>query len=340
MARITDDKFARLARKMGFLTDAQLGEMKRRQAEVARVGAKLSLSEVAQSDMVLTFEQVKKVLLACEYTDVLDDERKLGELAVSKGLASDEEIKICLDTQKYEFALHRKIPRRLGEIMIEAEILTPESLKTLLADQARLREDERREPTVSVPLEKARPAPAAQAEAPAGKASSGKHPVVRADAATMPYDAERLMGDEPTPKQGFAAKLPAPGRETPVKGSSPVLPAQPVRPARPGAPADKETRRLTARLILTDKDGLDSAFPITGRLTIGRQAGCTIRLDDTRMSREHAAVEYDQQLRHHVVSDLGSRNGTFVNDVRIEAPTVVNPGDQIRVGDAVFTYEA
>ncbi|MBI2920777.1 MAG: hypothetical protein HYY18_06790, partial [Planctomycetes bacterium] len=267
MAKINDDKFARLARKMGFLTDSQLEDLRRRQTEVSRVGAKLSLSEVAQSDLMLTFEQVKKVLLACEYTDVLDEEKRLGELAVSKGLASGEEIKICLDTQKYEFALHRKIPRRLGEIMIEAEILTPESLKTLLEDQARLKE-EQREPTVSVPIGQARPAAQRPPAVTASKLSSGKHPVVRTESVTAPYDGGRLMGDEPTPAQGFVVtKAPSPGKDTPVKGSSPVLPAHPVRPARPGAPVDKETRRLSAKLILTDKDGLDAAYPITGRLT-------------------------------------------------------------------------
>jgi pSer/pThr/pTyr-binding forkhead associated (FHA) protein len=40
------------------------------------------------------------------------------------------------------------------------------------------------------------------------------------------------------------------------------------------------------------------------------------------------------------VEDLGSTNGTFVNDHRIVAPTVIGPGDKIRVGGTMLAIGA
>src|SRR5205085_4312542 len=41
------------------------------------------------------------------------------------------------------------------------------------------------------------------------------------------------------------------------------------------------------------------------------------------------------------ITDLGSTNGTFVNEQRLErnAPCMLNPGDRIRFGDTVFMFE-
>jgi pSer/pThr/pTyr-binding forkhead associated (FHA) protein len=38
------------------------------------------------------------------------------------------------------------------------------------------------------------------------------------------------------------------------------------------------------------------------------------------------------------VEDLGSKNGTYVNDRRINSPTPVVNGDQIRIGSLLFTF--
>ena len=52
------------------------------------------------------------------------------------------------------------------------------------------------------------------------------------------------------------------------------------------------------------------------------------------MSSRHASVEpVNDQIG---IRDLGSTNGTFVNDVRIEAPTLLSPGHFVRIGQTVF----
>jgi pSer/pThr/pTyr-binding forkhead associated (FHA) protein len=39
-----------------------------------------------------------------------------------------------------------------------------------------------------------------------------------------------------------------------------------------------------------------------------------------------------------MVEDLGSKNGTYVNDRRVEGSTPVADGDQIRIGSLLFTF--
>lgn len=65
-------------------------------------------------------------------------------------------------------------------------------------------------------------------------------------------------------------------------------------------------------------------------VVIGRDESCRIRLASTEVSRRHCAIKLtDEGLR---VRDLGSGNGTLVNDVAIEEETLLQPGDLIRVG--------
>ena len=52
---------------------------------------------------------------------------------------------------------------------------------------------------------------------------------------------------------------------------------------------------------------------------------------DPELSRRHASVSF-LDPDHLLVEDLSSTNGTFVNDHRITAPTVVRPGDSLRIG--------
>ncbi len=63
---------------------------------------------------------------------------------------------------------------------------------------------------------------------------------------------------------------------------------------------------------------------------VGRTAGCHLVLGDALVSRRHAAFRV---VREGVeVRDLGSRNGVLVNGARIEGPSVLKDGDQVRVG--------
>jgi predicted component of type VI protein secretion system len=82
-------------------------------------------------------------------------------------------------------------------------------------------------------------------------------------------------------------------------------------------------KHLGKRLGLTN--------PVT---VIGRESDCHIRLQSDDVSRRHCELrKTDAGV---VVCDLGSRNGTFVNELQIESEVVLNPGDQLRVGPMIL----
>ncbi len=76
-------------------------------------------------------------------------------------------------------------------------------------------------------------------------------------------------------------------------------------------------------------------FPIRGgEATLGRSSYASIVVNNPLASREHALVrEAPGRLE---VTNLGSKNGTFVNGARVEGVCPVHVGDQIRVGTDVI----
>lgn len=88
-----------------------------------------------------------------------------------------------------------------------------------------------------------------------------------------------------------------------------------------------------ARLILAD-DGREWALD-RDRSVIGRLAGSEIEIDDPGASRRHAEVR--RQGGEFVVVDLGSTNGTLVNDSPISEATLED-GDRITIGRTVLEF--
>lgn len=89
---------------------------------------------------------------------------------------------------------------------------------------------------------------------------------------------------------------------------------------------------------IVGKDG-----PLAGRrieinkeITFGRQ-NVDVVIKDSEVSRRHAAIRIrDQGVE---IEDLGSRNGTFVNDVRVTGRMRLTQGDAIRIGSSTFEVE-
>jgi serine phosphatase RsbU (regulator of sigma subunit) len=73
-------------------------------------------------------------------------------------------------------------------------------------------------------------------------------------------------------------------------------------------------------------------------ITLGRAAECTLPIRDRFLSRLHAEIAFDHG--RWMVRDLGSVNGTLLNGVRLAAPTPLNPGDRIGLGDTEVVFEA
>jgi hypothetical protein len=72
-------------------------------------------------------------------------------------------------------------------------------------------------------------------------------------------------------------------------------------------------------------------------LTIGRAESCDLGLfGDSAIEKLHARI-YQQEGRH-LIADAGSAHGTFVNDQRVQEPTLLRSGDLIRVGNAYLRF--
>lgn len=81
-------------------------------------------------------------------------------------------------------------------------------------------------------------------------------------------------------------------------------------------------------------------YPLEGDvLTIGREAGNAVTINDAEISRKHTQMV--SQGGKYVLTDLGSTNGTFVNGQRITGQHVLQPGDSISLGEQInLVYEA
>jgi pSer/pThr/pTyr-binding forkhead associated (FHA) protein len=71
---------------------------------------------------------------------------------------------------------------------------------------------------------------------------------------------------------------------------------------------------------------------------IGRAKECSLRAGSEAISRRHCAIVRKDD--RYTVRDLGSRNGTYVNDVRITEEVTLSAGDELRVGPLVFNVAA
>ena len=76
--------------------------------------------------------------------------------------------------------------------------------------------------------------------------------------------------------------------------------------------------------------------PIKGSCSLGRTAANTIVLQSPKVSRRHALIHL-QNIGELWLIDFGSSNGTFLNKRRIHHPIRLSDGDQITIGDQVFT---
>lgn len=83
-------------------------------------------------------------------------------------------------------------------------------------------------------------------------------------------------------------------------------------------------------------DDLGKRFPITEELTIGRSETSTIVVEAPNVSRRHAHIFLEED--RYWVEDLGSTNGTHVNDVEIEGRRPLSNGDLITTGGLVFKF--
>ena len=77
-----------------------------------------------------------------------------------------------------------------------------------------------------------------------------------------------------------------------------------------------------------------------GDNVIGRDPQCSVWLDATGVSRQHARIRIDAATRSVALDDLDSTNGTFLRRARIVAPAPLTDGDLIKIGSVELTFRA
>jgi pSer/pThr/pTyr-binding forkhead associated (FHA) protein len=88
-------------------------------------------------------------------------------------------------------------------------------------------------------------------------------------------------------------------------------------------------------IVVREPDGAKPrTVHVAASMVVGRAPECDVRIDDTYASQQHARLFGKNGAWY--VEDLGSTNGTFVNDQKLAAPAKVQAGDKIRVGTTVL----
>jgi len=95
-----------------------------------------------------------------------------------------------------------------------------------------------------------------------------------------------------------------------------------------------ETDQAQNAILLKSMGGKDP-IEVQGEVTIGRGSTCDVVIEEDRLSRTHAKLTMGEGVL--LVEDLGSTNGTFINDQRIEGSVEAKNGDVIKF-DA-FAYQ-
>lgn len=91
-----------------------------------------------------------------------------------------------------------------------------------------------------------------------------------------------------------------------------------------------------ACLVIIYGEDLGRKYNLTqGQITIGRSAKCNIQIDQEAISRQHAKI--NNTFDETVLSDLGSTNGTYINDELIDQ-SKLHDGDLVKIGRTILKY--
>jgi adenylate cyclase len=111
------------------------------------------------------------------------------------------------------------------------------------------------------------------------------------------------------------------------------------QPATNGPISDREGLAEFAALLRPD-DSLLAMLPChsDAELIVGRGDAASIPIPDPYLSRLHARLTWDERNGTHVVTDLGSANGTLLNGRRVRVPVRLLDGNALQFGMTVLRY--
>jgi diguanylate cyclase (GGDEF)-like protein len=109
----------------------------------------------------------------------------------------------------------------------------------------------------------------------------------------------------------------------------------PIRAEAP--PRHPQSRGGEGCLVEIYGQELGRRIPLTGGVfEIGRSSKCDLTIDEDSVSRHHARIARSRD-GHYSVADLGSTNGTYVNDAAVTEKNLVD-GDQVKIGRTIFKF--
>jgi hypothetical protein len=154
---------------------------------------------------------------------------------------------------------------------------------------------------------------------------------------------DQRVGAQPHQQQVHAGPQPAPLAAELVDEYAATVAAGAPAGGRPGRVRGRRGDRVpkgrggrVARLVVIEpKAKRGTAFPLVGELTVGRDPGSTIRIDDDTFVSQHHARFYDVDGQA-MVEDLGSTNGSFHNGNRLIGSRLLRPGDRVQFGYTVL----
>ena len=104
--------------------------------------------------------------------------------------------------------------------------------------------------------------------------------------------------------------------------------------ARPARSSNGRSRVPSSVVVRSSNGKKLGSYRLAEPLQIGRSDGSEIQLDDTYVSSSHARLF--PRNGTWFVEDLGSTNGTYLNQQRVTSSSEVHPGDTVKVGKTVL----
>lgn len=103
-------------------------------------------------------------------------------------------------------------------------------------------------------------------------------------------------------------------------------------------PGRRSSSTSPTKLVVTEGNLRGTTVPLSGsQIVIGRAPGCSLVLDDDYSSSRHARIF--SRAGGWYLEDLGSTNGTFINEQRITDITPLALGTRVRIGQSVVELQ-
>lgn len=153
-------------------------------------------------------------------------------------------------------------------------------------------------------------------------------------AATTVLNGRQIVGESPI-KPGDLLLFARVGCRV-VATEKAAIPDRRPAPSASGDDGRTRVRMALPKFLLRGVSGptFGKTYAVVGTLIVGRSSECDISIASDEISRHHAKLQVTPDGV--VIEDMGSANGSFVNNQRIHAPTLLKAGDELRLDTVRF----